>query len=120
MDFNFDWNYIASGTPYITISRLGLAMNSAVIQQLGNPEKVMLGFDSQACIIGVRKYDGKNNVKSYEFRNKERHGWVRIGCKDFVKNLSHITGIDFSEAKRFITSFDADTQTVYFKVENPE
>ena len=120
MDYDFDWNYVSSGTPYVTISKLGISMNAAVIKQLGEPEKIMIGFDEKACVIGIRPYHNEENVATYDFKNKIRKNWIRIGCKDFVKNLTHITGIDFSKARKFISSFEEATKTVYFKVEENE
>ncbi|WP_288274456.1 hypothetical protein [uncultured Acidaminococcus sp.] len=117
MEYSFDWNYIASGTPYVSVSKLGISMNGAVIKQLQESEKIMIGFDEKARVIGIRPYRGENGIPSYEFKNKIRKNWIRIGCKDFVKNLSHITGINFDKAKKFLTSFDETTKTVYFKVE---
>ena len=67
MKFNFDWNYVAAGAPYITISELALGFNASSIALLGNPEEVIIGFDDQTMTIGVKKYDGNENVKSYKF-----------------------------------------------------
>ena len=70
MDYEFDWNYASSGTPYVTISKLGISMNAAVIKQLGEPEKIMIGFDEKACVIGIRPYHNEENVATYDFKNK--------------------------------------------------
>ena len=70
MKFNFDWNYVAAGAPYITISELALGFNAPSISLLGNPEEVIIGFDDQTMTIGVKKYDGNENVKSYKFYSR--------------------------------------------------
>ena len=45
MKFNFDWNYVAAGAPYITISGLALGFNAPSIALLGNPEEVIAYAD---------------------------------------------------------------------------
>ena len=100
MKFNFDWNCVAAGAPYITISELALGFNLPSISLLGNPEEVVVGFDEKTMTIGVKQYDGTENVKSYKFYSRMKNGWIRIGCKDFVKYLSTLTGLKFSQ--RFV------------------
>lgn len=79
MKFNFDWNYVAAGAPYITISEVAIGSNEPSISLFGNPEEIIIGFDDQTMNIGVKKYDGNKNVKSYKFYSRMKNGWVRIG-----------------------------------------
>lgn len=116
MEFNFDWNYVAAGAPYITISELALGFNAPSISLLGNPEEVIIGFDDQTMTIGVKKYDGNENVKSYKFYSRMKNGWVRIGCKEFIKYLSSLTGLEFSPAIRYIAKYDAQEEILYISV----
>ena len=115
MKFNFDWNYVA-GAPYITISELALGFNAPSISLLGNPEEVIIGFDDQTMTIGVKKYDGNENVKSYKFYSRMKNGWVRIGCKEFIKYLSSLTGLEFSPAIRYIAKYDEQEEILYISV----
>lgn len=62
----FDWNYIPAGAPYLTIGTLGISLNSAVLSLLGNPNKILLGFDPEAMAIGVKPYEGELGVKPYD------------------------------------------------------
>jgi len=116
MKFNFDWNYVAAGAPYITISELSLGFNTPSVSLLGNPEEVVVGFDEQTLTIGVKKYDGNENVKAYKFYSRMKNGWVRIGCKDFIKYLSTLTGLQFSPAIRYVAKYDAEEQILYISV----
>lgn len=116
MKFNFDWNYVAAGAPYITISELALGFNTPSISLLGNPEEVMIGFDDQAMTIGIKKYDGNENVKSYKFYSRMKNGWVRIGCKEFIKYLSSLTGLEFSPAIRYVAKYDEQEEILYISV----
>ena len=116
MKFNFDWNYVAAGAPYITISGLALGFNAPSSALLGNPEEVIIGFDYQTMTIGVKKYDGNENVKSYKFYSRMKNGWVRIGCKEFIKYLSSLTGLEFSPAIRYIAKYDEQEEILYISV----
>jgi len=117
MGFNFDWNVVPAGAPYITISNLGLAFNAPAIKLLGNPEEVVVGFDEPQMIIGVMDAKSIENAKSYKFASRIRSGWIRIGCKDFVKYLTSISGISFSPAKKYLAKIDEETKTLYIVVE---
>ena len=118
MDFNFDWNYVAAGAPYVTISELGLAFNSPAITLLNNPEDVVVGFDKDRLAIGVMDAKGNPDVKSYKFYSRLNHGWIRIGCKDFVKYLSSISGISFSPAKKYLANFDDNKKILYITLDS--
>lgn len=116
MSFNFNWNAVSGGAPYVTLSTISIAFNSVSIGKLGNPEKVVIGFDEDQCAIGVKAYSGEENIKAYDFANKIKNGWVRIGCRDFIKYLSTITEIEFYPAKRYVARFDAQTQVLFVLV----
>lgn len=118
MKFDFDWNYVAAGAPYITISEFALAFNAPCISLLGNPEEVVIGFDDEQMLTGVKKYCGDENAKPYKFFSRIKNGWVRIGCKDFVKYLSSLTGLKFSPAIRYVAKYDIEEQIVYISVLN--
>lgn len=121
MKFNFDWNYVAAGAPYITISETALGFNSPASSLLGNPEEVIVGFDDKTMTIGVKKYDGDSPIKSFRFYSRMKNGWVRIGCRDFIKNLSSLTGLQFSPAIRYVAKYDAEEQVLYITVtDNPQ
>ncbi|SFA88515.1 hypothetical protein SAMN05216249_104102 [Acetitomaculum ruminis DSM 5522] len=117
MKFNFDWNYVSSGAPYVTISELSLGCNTPAISMLGNPEEVVVGFDEQQLTIGIKDAKGMEGAKPYKFYSRIKNGWVRIGCKDFIKYLSTITGISFSPAKRYVAQFDLEEQILFIKIE---
>lgn len=116
MEFNFDWNYVSAGAPYITISSLSLSFNSAASALLGNPEKVVIGFDQDAMTIGIKRYDDTDTAKPFEFFGRMKNRWVRVGCKDFIKQLSSLTGISFSPAKRYVANYDHATGIMYISV----
>ncbi len=75
-----------------------------------------MGFDAKNMVIGVKKYDGKKNAKSYKFYSRVKNGRVRIGCKDFVKYLSNLTGMTFKPAKRYVAQYDSEAQILYISL----
>lgn len=105
--YNFNWNAISGGAPYITFSSLGIAFNSVSISKLGNPQKVIIGFDEDNLAIAVKPYENQQDIKAYEFANRVKHGWIRIGCKDFIKYLSSISNITFEKAKKYVAHHDS-------------
>ncbi|MBR6475260.1 MAG: hypothetical protein IKS98_07395 [Lachnospiraceae bacterium] len=118
MNYNFDWNIVSEGAPYVTISKLGIAFNMASIKKLGSPEYVMLGFDADQMVIGVKAaveiHDGDKNV--YSFKERIKNNWVRIGCKDFVKYLEKLSALSFAKAIRYIADFDSENLLLIIKV----
>ena len=87
MNYSFNWSAVSGGAPYVTISPISIAFNSVSIEKLKNPEKVIIGFDEDNCVIGVKAYAGEPAIKPYTFASRVKNGWVRIGCRDFVKYL---------------------------------
>lgn len=116
MDFNFDWNCVSAGAPYITISETGLGFNAPASAMLGNPERVAVGFDERNMIIGVKVYDESMDAKGYPFYSRMKNGWVRIGCRDFIKYLSSLSGEKFSPSVRYIAQFEREEQLLYIHV----
>ncbi|MCR5719026.1 MAG: hypothetical protein K6F84_00535 [Lachnospiraceae bacterium] len=120
MGFDFDWNYVPAGAPYVTVSDLGLAFNSPAISMLNNPEEVVVGFDEKKLTIGIKDAKNMENVKTYKFYSRINNGWIRIGCKDFVKYLSTISGIKFSPAKKYVARMDSEDQILYITINSEE
>ena len=116
MAFHFDWSCVAAGAPYITISETGIGVNTAGISLLEEPEEVIVGFDERSMAIGIKEYCGEKNAKPFKFRSRIKNGWVRIGCRDFVRYLSSLTGIDFSPAIRYVAHYDSAEKVLYITV----
>jgi hypothetical protein len=118
MNYDFNWSSVSGGAPFVTFSSLGIAFNSVSIAKLGSPEKVMIGFDENNLVIGVRSYDGNNQIKPYDFSSRIKNGWIRIGCKEFIKYLQKLSGIDFSLAKKYVATYDNATSTLIVEMKD--
>ena len=78
----------------------------------------MVGFDEANLVIGVRAYDGSQQAKPYDFNSRIKNGWTRIGCKEFIKYLQMLSGIDFSQAKKYIAKFDDTAKTLIVELKD--
>lgn len=113
VDFHFDFSYLKNGSPIVTLSSFGIAFNKGAIEALGTPDQVIIGFDSNACAIGVRAKGEDTTSPAYDFARRIKNDWIRIGAKDFMKHLAKVSGIDFlTKAKQFIAEFDPETETL--------
>ncbi len=111
VDYNFDFSFARSGTPVVTLSATGIAFNAGARSLLGFPQKIDIGYDTQAKVIGVRAHSGgAGTPEPYEFEPREKDGWVRINAKDFSRYLEQQTGIKFrKKATQFLPEFDSET-----------
>lgn len=115
--YNFDWNFVSSGAPRVTISLNGIAFNSPAITLLGSPEFIMIGYDINKKTIGVKAYCGEKGVPKYEFVKRIRNGWARIGCKDFVRYLSQNSKKDFSSSKKYFPELIHENKMLVIDIE---
>lgn len=118
MAYNFDFTYLKNGSPIVTLSSFGIAFNKGAIESLGTPEQIIIGFDPDACAIGIQARDEETTAPSYEFARRIKNDWIRIGAKDFMKHLSRVSGIDFlTKSKQFMADFDPKTKTLVVVVD---
>ena len=95
-DYSFDYHFIKAGAPIVTLNSTGIAFNPVVRSMLGHPEYIAIGFDAGRKAIGARPAQEREDADVYPFEGREKNGWVRIGCREFIKHLSEITEMDFS------------------------
>ena len=111
--YSFDFSFVRSGTPLVTLSAIGIAFNAGSRSLLGYPEQVEIGFDEKAMAIGVRPHADNSSNPSYEFETRVKDEWVRISMRDFMRFLSQRSGIDFVDrATQFIPEYDEDSNTL--------
>ena len=109
-NFQFDYSFIRSGTPVVTLSATGIAFNAGARNLLGHPDKIDIGYDVQAKAIGIRPHADGDDALSFDFESREKDGWVRINAKEFSRYLEQQTGIKFREkAKQFLPEFDEES-----------
>ena len=117
-NYSFDFNFIKSGAPIVTLSSFGISFNRLSRSLLGFPEKINIGFDESAHAIGIQAHTEGSSISNYEFESRVKNDWIRIGCKDFIKYLATITKIDFSnKARQFIAEYDEEQKTLIVVVD---
>jgi hypothetical protein len=115
-NYSFDFGFVKSGAPIVTLNSLGIAFNRLSRSMLGFPDRINVGYDDHAQVIGIQAHDD-SSLDYYEFESKEKNDWVRIGCKDFIRYLSHETDLDFTKAIQFIATLDEETKTLIVVVD---
>lgn len=121
-NFCFNYTLAKSGGPVVTINEFCLAFNSVVVDFLGKPEKVAIGFDEQNHAIGVRPVVPQDDgalISIYDFGKKvDDYGWVRVAMKDFLRYVAHGSEVDFlNGAVQFVPEFDRDNKMVIILVD---
>ena len=103
-------NYVRSGAPIVTLGSTGLAFNAISRKLLGYPENIDIGYDEAANAIGICAHRDECTEKPYEFETRQKDGWVRISCRDFMRYLAKKNHLDFTKAKQFIPEYDPSTE----------
>jgi hypothetical protein len=103
MPYNFWWTAPSGGVPIISIANYGITFNSGAIEMLGRPQAVLIGYDEENRVLGIKPLQDSEaaHPKAFRFIERERQGYVRIGCKDFVKLLASRTERDFTMTTRY-------------------
>ena len=106
-DYCFDFSFVRSGPPVVTLSATGIAFNTGARALLGFPEYVDVGYDAKAKAIGVCAHRKDVSTEPFEFERREKDGWIRINAKEFSRYLEQQTGMNFREkAKQFLPEYD--------------
>jgi len=120
MTYNFNWNIIRAGRPKITLSKQSLMFNSAVISMLGNPVRIIIGYDCEQRVIGLKAYGGEQGVPAFSMKTKRRisqSGWAKIGCQKFAATIERTTGIRLNHARTFRAEYDKNNEIVFARIE---
>ncbi len=119
MDYNFRWSAPYAGAPIVSIASYGFTFNSSVIDMLGKPNRVMIGYDDSLRTIGIKPIDDDSDKRAYDFIKKERRGYIRISNRDFIKYIAASTGISFNKAIRYIATWDNNKEVLILKLDEP-
>ncbi len=121
MNMNFEWYNPKTGVPSVSIASYGLTFSSGALEALGEPEYVVLGFDEQNMIIGVKACSSEE-PKRIPFISKKRSNYVRLSSKDFIRFLESRMPEDFkveSKATKYYSKWDRDNQILKIHLEQP-
>lgn len=119
MSYNFRWSAPSAGAPIVSVASYGLTFNQPVIEMLGRPSKIFIGYDEAKKTIGIKPTDDESDNRAYDFIKKERRGYIRISNRDFVKYISVSSGINFDKAIRYIAIWDDNESVLLLKLNDP-
>lgn len=117
----FEWFDTTIGAPIISVASYGLTFSRSAVQKMGTPEYVILGYDKENKIIGIKTCDKSEN-KKIEFAGKERGGNVRINSKSFIRFVfSYMENENLiqNRAARFVGVWNSDQQLMTLDLKKP-
>lgn len=82
-EYHFDFSFVRSGPPVVTLSATGIAFNAGARALLGHPNQIDIGYDAQAKAIGVCAHDPASNSEPFEFEGRQKDGWGSHQCEGF-------------------------------------
>ncbi|MEW6573751.1 MAG: hypothetical protein AB1374_08985 [Bacillota bacterium] len=119
MKYEIEWYNPEVGTPIVSLAEYGLVFNKAASELLGNPNKIKLGFDKKNLIIAVASADNDDS-SALQFYGKERKGFTRINCKDFVRFITrYFPDINLVKAIRFLARMDKEEGILVVDLKKP-
>lgn len=121
MNFNFRWYKPGIGTPIVSIADYGITFNKAATEEMGNPQRIQIGFDEHQKIIGVRPiYIYEDDKDSLPFAGRERNGFTRVNSKDFIRFIArYCPEIKFDRAVRCLSRWDENAGILLIDLNNP-
>jgi hypothetical protein len=111
---NFEWYNPKTGAPVVSLANYGLTFSSGAVEVMGEPKFILLGFDDEGKILGVKPCE--------EFISKKRHGYVRISSRDFIRFLESRMPDGFKiedKAAKYFTKWDKEARILKIFLEQP-
>jgi len=116
----YEWYSPTTGAPIVSLAEYGITFNIGSIEIMGKPEYVMLGYDEEENLIGVKPCD-ENKENRMEFYKKFRNKYIRLANKDFIRFLKSRINEDIkieAKAKRYVAKWDKVEKILYIDLNN--
>lgn len=116
----YKWYSPTTGAPIVSLAEYGITFNIGAIEIMGKPDYVMLGYDEEENLIGVKPCD-ENEENRIKFYKKIKNKYIRLANKDFIRFLKSIISEDFkieSKAKRYVAKWDKVEKILYIDLNN--
>jgi len=116
----YEWYSPTTGAPIVSIAEYGITFNIGAIEIMGKPKYVMLGYDEEEHLIGVKPCD-ENKENRMEFYKKFRNKYIRLANKDFIRFLKSRIREDIkieAKAKRYVAKWDKEEKILYVDLNN--
>lgn len=122
VDFNFKWYKPSVGTPIVSVADYGITFNKAAAEEMGNPERIQIGFDENLKLIGVKPVHNadEEDKDSLPFAGRERNGFTRVNSKDFIRFITRFCPeLKFDRAIRCLARWDEQSRILIVDLNNP-
>lgn len=122
VEINFKWYKPSVGTPIVSVAEYGITFNRAAAEELGNPERIQIGFDTDLKLIGVRPVNntGEKEDDSFPFAGRERNGFTRVNSKDFIRFITRFCPeLKLDRAIRCLARWDEQLGVLIVDLNNP-
>jgi hypothetical protein len=119
LNFEFEWFNKELGANTVTVAEYGLLFNRAATETLGRPEMVLLGFDKNNLVIGIKPItqDHPEASSGFVYIERERSGQVRINSKDFIRSIKQYWSVaSLNPAKRYTGVWDETSSIMYVDI----
>ena len=111
----YKWYSPTTGAPIISLAEYGITFNIGAIEIMGKPDYIMLGYDEEENLIGVKPCD-ETEENRIEFHKKMKNKYIRLANRDFIRFLKSIISKDIkieSKAKRYVAKWDKEEKILY-------
>jgi len=116
----YKWYSPTTGAPIVSLAEYGITFNIGAIEIMGKPDYVMLGYDEEENLIGVKPCN-ENEKNRIEFYKKIRNKYIRLANKDFIRFLKSNINKDIkieAKAKRYVAKWDKVEKILYINLNN--
>ena len=111
---------IASGTPYITVTKNGVAFNKSIIEKMERADFVQFFVDRNGRRFAICPC-GKDEINAIRFyRGRNLSDGVRMNNSDLRETLSDLAGKDPEEGFRAKGSYNPAEHAIIFDLSATE
>jgi hypothetical protein len=115
----FEWYNPKKDILRVSITNNAITFYKEVIDAMGSPEYILLGFNVDKKIIAV-KVCGNDNENKIEFKSKRNNSYIRIFDKKFIRFIE--TKISENQIKKrntktYLASWNDDDQMLYIDLD---
>ena len=111
---------IASGTPYLAVTKNGVAFNKSVVEKMEKAEFIQLFIDRNGRRFAISKCekDDENSLRFY--RGRDVSDGVRMNNSDLRETLSDLAQKDSNAGFRVRGSYQPQEHALIFDLSDPE
>lgn len=115
----FEWYKPKMDVLIVSIATYGMTFYADVIEAMGSPAYITLGFDEVNRMVGVKACKKAYNIegdKNILFAEKKNNSYVRICDRNFIRFIESKTDGKINienKPKKFLAEWDAEKEILY-------